>query len=153
MKCVQFETTSLCLARVCEPAHHAAHQQIAGRTRRLGPDLERCAFVEGTSFQMWTNQALAVHAGTLQVVLLRMCLLRDSKTWRLHSWCFGPWSLLSKGDFERNLLRSPHLHLPGRAMTRALSPGHGSKRSSQEYSGSLFPTRPSNLHGTFYLKC
>ena len=56
------------------------------------------------------------------------------KVWRLHSWCFGPWSLLSKGDFERKQLPCPHLRLPGRAMTRCFSPGHGKKLNSQSYS-------------------
>ena len=53
------------------------------------------------------------------------------KMWRLHSWCFGPWSLLSKGDFERKQLPCPHLRLPGRAMRRSFSPGHGSKKNSR----------------------
>ena len=54
------------------------------------------------------------------------------KMWRLHSWCFGPWSLLSKGDFGKTHLLGLHLHLPGRAMRRSFSPGHG-KNWTHEY--------------------
>ena len=66
------------------------------------------------------------------------------KMWRLRSWFFGPWSLLSKGDFERTRLPCPHLRLPGRAMRCSFSPGHGSKMNPKLQSCRCLKI-PSNL--------
>ena len=102
--------------------------------------------VEGTSFQMWTNQALAGHAGTLQ---RSFCFVRFIKSFEnVEASLLVLWPMVS---FVQRRFRK-------KAAALSTSPSSGKShetffftwpRLKKELKITCFFTNPSNLHGIF----